>query len=151
MSRRLSITCSREETPLVNGLLHAEIRLIYPKLNMYTLKLYHRRRLILYKGISQTSILSDIVMDDLEIDCITKLNFKPTFHFRYVDDVVLCIQKNSVDHTLNIFNSYDKNLQFTVVVAQNNSINFFDIKILINNHRQLITNWYQKPIFQDVT
>ena len=33
MSRRLSITCSREETPLVNGLLHTEIRLIYPKLN----------------------------------------------------------------------------------------------------------------------
>ena len=46
--------CSRKETPLVNGL-HAEIRLIYPKLNMYTLKLYHRRRLILYKGISLTS------------------------------------------------------------------------------------------------
>ena len=61
MSRRLSITCSREETPLVNGLLHAEIRLIYPKLNMYTLKLYHRRRLILYKGISHTSSGGDAI------------------------------------------------------------------------------------------
>ena len=98
-------------------------------------------------GNSISPILSDIVMDDLETECIKKLNFKPTFYFRYVDDIVLCIPKNSVDHTLNTFNSYDNNLQFTVEVAQNNSRNFLDIKIIINNQRQIITNWYKKPTF----
>ena len=71
-------------------------------------------------------ILSDVVMDDLETECIKKLNFKPMFYFRYVDDIVLCIPKNSVDHTLNTLNSYDNNLQFTIEVAQNNNINFLD-------------------------
>ena len=91
-----------------------------------------------------SSILSD--MDDLGTECIKKSKFKPTFYFRYVDEIVLCIPKNSV-HTLNTFNSYDKNLQFTVEIAQNNSINFLDIKIIINNQRQIITNWYRKPTF----
>ena len=66
-------------------------------------------------------------MDDLETECIKKLNFKPTIDFRYVVDIVLCIPRNSNDHTLNTFNEYDKNLQFTVEVAQNRSISFLDI------------------------
>ena len=53
-------------------------------------------------------------MEDLETECIKKLNVKPTFYFRYVDDVILCISSNSTNHILNIFKEYDKNLQFTV-------------------------------------
>ena len=44
-----------------------------------------------------SSILSEIVMDDLETECIKKPNIKPTFFFRQVDDIVLSIPKNSVD------------------------------------------------------
>ena len=59
-------------------------------------------------------ILSDIVLEDLESYCISKLQSKPLFYFRYVDDIVLCIHKNNIDDTLKTFNSYDTNLQFTV-------------------------------------
>ena len=92
-------------------------------------------------------ILSDIVMEDLEIECIKKLNVKPLFYFRYVDDILLCVPSNSIDHTLNTFNTYDKNLQFTVEIAQNKSISFLDLKIIIDQHRHIITNWYRKPTF----
>ena len=73
-------------------------------------------------------ILSDIVMEDLEIECLKKLNVRPLFYFRYVDDILLCIPSNLIDHTLNTFNTYDKNLQFTVEIAQNKSISFLDLK-----------------------
>ena len=92
-------------------------------------------------------ILSDIVMKDLEIECIQKLNVKPLFYFRYVDDILLCVPSNSIDHTLNTFNTYDKNLQFTVEIAQYKSISFLDVKIIIDQHRHIITNWYRKPTF----
>ena len=51
-------------------------------------------------GNSNSPIPSDIVMKDLEIYVIHKLNFKPLFYFRYVDDIILCIPKNTIDHTV---------------------------------------------------
>ena len=92
-------------------------------------------------------ILSDIVMEDFESHFISKLQSKPLFYFRYVDDIVLCIHKNNIDDTLKTFNSYDTNLQFTVERSNNNSIRFLDTEIIINEQRNIITNWYKKPTF----
>ena len=92
-------------------------------------------------------ILSDIVMEDLEIDSISKLNFKPAFYFRYVDDIILYIPKNMIDHSVNTFNSYDENLQFTIALPQNNSISFLDTKIIVNEKQNIITDWYKKQTF----
>ena len=52
-----------------------------------------------------------------------------------------------IDHTVNAFNSYDKNLQFTIELPQNNSISFLDIKIIVNEKQHIITDWYQKQTF----
>ena len=89
-------------------------------------------------------VLSDIVMEDLESHCISRLNSKPLFYFRYVDDVLLCLHKDYIDETLKTFNNYDMNLQFTVETLQNNSISFLDMT-LINKNNRISTNWYQKP------
>ena len=88
-------------------------------------------------------------MEDLENSCINKLQEKPLFYYRYVDDIVLCIPKNNIRDTLQIFNSYDTNLQFTVEHSENTSISFLDIKIIINDERNIITNWYRKPTFSE--
>ena len=45
-------------------------------------------------------IFADIVIEDMEIGSINKLNFKPAFYFRYVDDIILCIPKNIIDRTV---------------------------------------------------
>ena len=44
-------------------------------------------------------ILADIVMADLDIKCLKKLNFVPLFYFRYVDDLLLCIPEDKIDYT----------------------------------------------------
>ena len=92
-------------------------------------------------------ILADIVMEDLEIHAIQQLNVKPLFYFRYVDDIILCIPKNTIDHAIKIINSYDENLQFTVELSQNNSISFLDVKIIVHEQQKIITDWYQKTTF----
>ena len=51
-----------------------------------------------------------------------------------------------IDTTVNIFNSYDQNLQFTIELPLNNSISFLDIKLIVNEQRYIVTNWYQKKI-----
>ena len=79
-------------------------------------------------------------MEDLESYCISKLQSKPLFYFRYVDDIVLCIHKNNIDDSLEKFNSYDTNLQFTVERSNNNSISFLDMEIIINEQRNIVTN-----------
>ena len=72
-------------------------------------------------------------MEGLENSCINKLQEKPLFYYRYMDDIVLRIPKNNIRDTLQIFNSYDTNLQFTVEHSENNSVSFLDIKIIIND------------------
>ena len=45
-----------------------------------------------------------------------------------------------IDHTVNTFNSYDENLQFTIELPQINSISFLDIKIIVNEKQHIITD-----------
>ena len=62
--------------------------------------------------------------------------------------ILYCVsQKNTIDHTVNIFNSYDENLKFTVELSQNNNISFLDVKIIVNEQQKIITDWYQKTRF----
>ena len=68
-------------------------------------------------------------------------------YFISADDILLCIPKNMIDTTVNIFNSYDQNLQFTIELPLNNSISFLDIKLIVNEQRYIVTNWYQKKTF----
>ena len=92
-------------------------------------------------------IFADLVMEDLEVHCLKELKEKfsctPLFYFRYVDDTIMCIKKEFVQHTLDIFNSYNSHLQFTHELEANNSINFLDLTLIKNNGR-IITNWFQK-------
>ena len=55
----------------------------------------------------------------------------------------MCIKKEFVQHTLDIFNSYNSHLQFTHKLEANNSINFLDLT-LIKIDGRIITNWFQK-------
>ena len=48
-------------------------------------------------------------------------------YYRYVDDTLIMIKKD----VLNSFNSFDKNLRFTVDTFHNGNIHFLDIEIWI--------------------
>ncbi|XP_046601397.1 uncharacterized protein LOC124295445 [Neodiprion lecontei] len=44
-------------------------------------------------GSPLSPILSDLVLDDLEQHCLNKLDFKPSFFFRYVDDIITAVPR----------------------------------------------------------
>lgn len=96
-------------------------------------------------GSDISPVLADIVMDDLETFCLSKLNFTPPFFFRYVDDTITIVPRDQIDNVIKVFNSYDPNLQFTMEIENNKQIPFLDL-LLINDNNKIITNWYQKPI-----
>ena len=95
-----------------------------------------------------SGLFADMVMNELEIECLNKLkvqhNVIPLLYARYVDDSLMIVDKNKIDTVLEIFNSYHKSLNFTHELQNHNSINFLDITILRDN-TQLYYNWYRKP------
>lgn len=59
-------------------------------------------------------ILADIVLAKLFFQSLNKLDKKPTFIKKYVDDIILAIPLNYVDNLKNVFESCDNNIKFTV-------------------------------------
>ena len=51
------------------------------------------------------------------------------FYRRYVDDTLVLIKPKDIPFVLNKFNSFDKNLKFTVDNFENGKIHFLDLEI----------------------
>ena len=94
-----------------------------------------------------STILVDIVMQDLENEALSKLGFSVPFYFRYVDDILICVPKQYIDHTKNLFNSYSDHLQFTIEKSFENKISFLDLRIIKNIDNTIDTDSYRKPTF----
>jgi len=97
-------------------------------------------------GSPLSPILADIVMDDLEINCLKKLDFTVHTYYRYVDDIFLIIPDKKLDNVVTTFNDYHPRLKFTYELENNNRLNFLDVMIVKTNNR-LISDWYRKPTF----
>lgn len=97
-------------------------------------------------GCPVSSVIANIVMEALETECLSKLEHKPAFYGRYVDDIIMTYRSDGIETLLNTFNAYNNNIQFTYETELNNEISFLDVKIIktpgTNNIR---TDWYQKP------
>ena len=91
-------------------------------------------------------ILADIVMEDLENRALSKICFPVPFYYRYVDNIIICVPERMINYTVNLFNSFDNNLQFTVETSTNNKISFLDI-LIIQNKQKIFMDWYRKPTF----
>ena len=65
--------------------------------------------------------LEKFILDELINDNIVK------FYIRYVDDTSLLVKPEDTDKILKKFNSYDKNIQFTVDKFLNGNVHFLDI------------------------
>ncbi|XP_071577748.1 uncharacterized protein [Temnothorax nylanderi] len=89
---------------------------------------------------------SDIVMEDLESECLGALDFEILLFRRYVDDIFAIIPRHKLNDILDVFNSYHPRLKFTFELENNNSLPFLDTTVIRVGNR-LITNWYRKPTF----
>lgn len=92
---------------------------------------------------------SDIVMSELQRECISKLPFKLPFFKRYVDDIITCVPESEVETLLHIFNTFHSKLQFTVEKEKHNCIPFLDVLLIKDSNNLIKTDWYHKPTFSE--
>ncbi|XP_011858224.1 PREDICTED: uncharacterized protein LOC105555793 [Vollenhovia emeryi] len=64
-------------------------------------------------GSPLSPILADIVMDDLETQCLSLLDFEVPYFFRYVDDIFMVLPQSKIPEVIRIFNTYHPRLSFT--------------------------------------
>ena len=85
-------------------------------------------------GSSLGPVLARIILTEFEI-----LIVKPLLQFycRYVDDTLVLIKKDKLQHVLNSFNSFDKNLRFSADTFSDGNIHFLDIKIFNNGETDI--------------
>ena len=93
-----------------------------------------------------SSFLADLVMDDLESNCLNSLDFSPLFYIRFADDIPTCIPHSKINYILNDLNSYDTNLKFTYELEKDSKISFLDLQ-LVKIHNRIITDCYQIPTY----
>ena len=74
-------------------------------------------------------VLANIIMTELERLILPKLIESNIikFYIRYVDDTLVLIKEDSIDEVLSAFNSFDKNLQFTVDEFDDGLVHFLDL------------------------
>jgi len=98
-------------------------------------------------GSPLSPILADIIMDDLEINCLKKLDFKINNYFRYVDDIFLTVPRNKIDVVLKTFNGCHHRLMFTHELENNLSLSFLNTLVIRGGEGELKTNWFRKPTY----
>ena len=69
---------------------------------------------------------------------------------RYVDDIFICIKKGHVETLLREMNSFDQNyLQFTTDKMTNNTLNFLDTQLFVDDKGIFQFRKYRKPTASD--
>ena len=96
-------------------------------------------------GSSLGPVLANIVMTELEKRIIKPLidDGIIRFYCRYVDDTLVLIKPEHIDHVHNLINSFHTNLKFTVDKFEDTTIHFLDLLILDN----LDIDIYRKDTF----
>jgi hypothetical protein len=96
-------------------------------------------------GLPKSPPEADLVMEFITKLAIKKLPFQVPFFKRYVDDCVTIVPQDMVDRTVEILNSINESIKFTVEVEENNRIPFLDMMLVIKNDGSIETKWHQKP------
>ena len=83
-------------------------------------------------GVSMGTVLANITLTEFENVIVKSLTETGVlkFYCGYVNDTLVMIKKDKIQHVLNSFNSFDKNLSLSVDRFDNGNIHFIDIKIL---------------------
>ena len=92
-------------------------------------------------GSSLSPILADVVIQDLECKTLT---IHILLYYRYVNDIIIAAPNDHINKILYSFNFYHERIKFAVEYDDNRGINFFDVKLLIEDGRIIFDN-YRKP------
>jgi len=93
-----------------------------------------------------SSIIADIVLNNMESKIISKFANSISFYRRFVDDCLLACHEKDIIAIVEEFNNFYNRIQFTLEKEKHKQINFLDMTIY-NRGRVLSTSWYTKPIW----
>ena len=85
-------------------------------------------------------VLANIILTEFEDEIVKPLTETSVLNFycRYVDDTLVLIKKDKIQYVLSSFNSFGKNLRFSVDGnIDDGNIHFLDIKILNNGETDI--------------
>ena len=87
-------------------------------------------------GSPSSVVIAEIVMQNIEKSIFQSINH--LFWFRYVDDIIACAFKDSVDDILMTINSINDSIQFTKETEVNSTINYLDNYVYQYNNITII-------------
>ena len=95
-------------------------------------------------GSSLGPAIVSIIRKELEKKIIIPMirSGKLKFNMRYVDDTLLLAKEDDINYIFNKFNSFHKNLKFTMDCFDNSNLHFLDIAI-----DNIDTDLYYKPTY----
>ncbi|KAI4464816.1 reverse transcriptase [Holotrichia oblita] len=95
-------------------------------------------------GSTLSPILAQYVMNELLVECLSRLSFEVPFLRKFVDDIICAVPFNGIDEIIGVFNTYNAHIQFTVEKESNRSVPFLDTRLIRTSNQQIILDWYQK-------
>ncbi|XP_018370077.1 PREDICTED: uncharacterized protein LOC108765729 [Trachymyrmex cornetzi] len=78
-------------------------------------------------GSTLSPILADLVIQDLELYVMDRLEFKVPLYYRYVDDILVALPDVQINNVLGLFNSHQDRIIFTVEENDDGCVNFLDV------------------------
>ncbi|XP_055527099.1 uncharacterized protein LOC129719727 [Wyeomyia smithii] len=97
-------------------------------------------------GNSLSPTKADLVMESLLENVARKIDFPAPVLKKYVDDLILALPPDRVTDVLNIFNSFNNNIQFTIELEKDRKIPFLDMVLIRQTDQTIRTEWYSKPM-----
>lgn len=97
-------------------------------------------------GSPLSPIIAEIVLQDIEDKALNSLKFVPSIYYRYVDDILMIIPNNMIEHTVQSFNSLHHRIQFTLEKSDKNVLNFLDVTLILKDNC-LTMDWFHKKTF----
>ena len=108
----------------------------------------YKQRSGLAMGSPLSSSMSDIFLSLMETTLIQKfIKNKEIIHWsRYVDDVIVICDKNSINNILEKINGYDHRLEFTIERMKNNTLKFLNMEIFIEKSKIKFRKVFKKDL-----
>ncbi|XP_037034404.1 uncharacterized protein LOC119073200 [Bradysia coprophila] len=95
-------------------------------------------------GSPASPVFADLILEILEDEVIRKLGYKLPFFYRFVDDILTAVPVDKIQSTVQAFNKYNRNIQFTVEEEDSNHrISFLEV-MCIRVGMSIKTDWYHK-------
>lgn len=109
----------------------------------YNKKTYKQRNGLIIGG-PISSILADFVTTDILNQTIYELGYTPTIIKKYVDDILIIINKEEIEELSNILNKFHKSIKFTLEVENDKQLPYLDM-CLHRRPKKIDISLYQKP------